>query len=87
MLMIFTIARNNINPIIITNPSFVNFLAFSISCFNVSIAEKANTATIGTVIGTNRDLFGNSTGENEEIVRRIKMPEIIVASTCIYLCH
>jgi hypothetical protein len=45
-----------------------------------SIAEKANTATIGTVIDTKMDRFGNSDGENEEIVRRIKRPEIIVAS-------
>jgi hypothetical protein len=47
--MIFTVARNTMNPIVITKPSLVNFLAFSISR-NVSMAEKVNTATMGTVI-------------------------------------
>jgi hypothetical protein len=29
---------------------------------------------------TNIDLFGNSKGENDEIVKRIRMPAIIAAS-------
>jgi hypothetical protein len=32
---------------------------------------------------TNTDLFGNSKGEKDDIVRRIKIPEITVASTMI----
>ncbi|MFL6347517.1 MAG: hypothetical protein ACJ72X_04405 [Nitrososphaeraceae archaeon] len=52
--MIFTVARNTMNPIVITKPSLVNFLAFSISRFNVSMAEKVNTATMGTVIDTKK---------------------------------
>jgi hypothetical protein len=29
---------------------------------------------------TNIDLFGNSKGENDEVVKRIRMPAIIAAS-------
>jgi hypothetical protein len=81
-LMILTVAKNTINITIIIKPTFANFLALSILLLpsKTSIAEKANTATIGTVIDTKMDRFGNSDGENEEIVRRIKRPEIIVAS-------
>jgi hypothetical protein len=49
-LMIFTTAKNNINPIINTKPPMLNLLALSVLFSKTSIAEKANTATIGTVI-------------------------------------
>ena len=79
-LMIFTTAKNIINPIIIANPPMLNLLALSVLFSRTSIAEKAKTATIGTVIDIKIDLLGNSAGENEEIVRRIKSPESIVTS-------
>jgi hypothetical protein len=78
--MIFTTAKNTINPIINTKPPMLNLLALSVLFSKTSIAEKANTATIGTVIDMKIDLLGNSAGENEEIVRRIKRPESIVTS-------
>ena len=77
---IFTIAKNIINPIINTKPPLANLFALSILFSRTLNAENANTATIGTVIDTKIDLLGNSTGENEEIVRRINRPEIIVVS-------
>jgi hypothetical protein len=78
--MIFTTAKNIINPIINTKPPMLNLLALSVLFSKTSIAEKANTATIGTVIEIKIDLLGNSAGEKEEIVRRIKRPESIVTS-------
>jgi hypothetical protein len=78
--MIITTAKNTINPTINTKPPMLNLLALSVLFSKTSIAEKANTATIGTVIDMKIDLLGNSTGENEEIVRRIKRPESMVTS-------
>ena len=72
--------QNTINPIINTKPPMLNLLALSVLFSKTLIAEKANTATIGTVIDIKIDLLGNSAGENEEIVRRIKRPESIVTS-------
>ena len=43
----------------------------------------ANKPTIGTAADTNTDRFGNSKGENEDIVKRIKIPEMTVAFTMI----
>ena len=43
----------------------------------------ANKPTIGTAADTKTDRFGNSKGENEDIVKRIRMPEMTVASTMI----
>jgi hypothetical protein len=43
-------------------------------------AESENNAIIGIMRQTNMDLLGNSKGEKEEIVRRIRMPAIIAAS-------
>ena len=45
--------------------------------------EIANRPTIGTAADTKTDLFGNSKGEKDDIVKSIKMPEITVASTMI----
>ena len=50
---------------------------------NAKNDEIANKPTIGTAADTKTDLFGNSNGEKDEIVRSIKMPEITVASTMI----
>ena len=61
-------------------PPLLSFIARSILFSKTSIAEKAKTATIGTVIDMKIDLLGNSAGENEEMVRRIKRPESIVTS-------
>jgi hypothetical protein len=43
-------------------------------------AETENNAIAGIIRDTNIDLLGNSKGEKEEIVRRIRMPAIIAAS-------
>jgi hypothetical protein len=43
-------------------------------------AETENNAIAGMIRDTNIDLLGNSKGENDEIVRRIRMPAIIAAS-------
>jgi hypothetical protein len=43
-------------------------------------AEIENSAIAGIIKDTNIDLFGNSNGEKEEIVRRIRIPAIMAAS-------
>jgi hypothetical protein len=43
-------------------------------------AETENNAIAGIIMDTNIDLFGNSKGENDEVVKRIRMPAIIAAS-------
>jgi hypothetical protein len=45
--------------------------------------KLAKRPTIGTAADTNTDLFGNSNGEKDDIVKSIKIPEITVASTMI----
>lgn len=64
-----------------TNPALANFRAYEILSSNAKKAETANKPTIGTADETNTDLFGNSKGENDDIVNSIKIPEITVAST------
>jgi hypothetical protein len=66
-----------------TNPALANFLAYVILSSNAKKEETANRPTIGTAADTNTDLFGNSKGEKDDIVRSIKIPEITVASTMI----
>jgi hypothetical protein len=68
---------------IATNPALANFLAYETLSSNAKKDEIANSATIGTAADTNTDLFGNSNGEKDDIVKSIKMPEITVASTMI----
>lgn len=46
-------------------------------------AEIENNAIAGIIRDTNIDLLGNSKGEKEEIVRRIRIPAIIAASVWI----
>lgn len=43
----------------------------------------ANKPTIGTAVDTKRERFGNSAGENDDIVRRIRIPDMTVAFTII----
>ena len=64
-----------------TNPALANFRAYEILSSNAKKDETANKPTMGTADETNTDLFGNSKGENDDIVKSIKMPEITVAST------
>ncbi len=66
-----------------TNPALANFLAYEILSSNAKKEETANRPTIGTAADTNTDLFGNSNGEKDDIVKSINMPEITVASTMI----
>jgi hypothetical protein len=78
-----TVPRNIMKITIATNPALANFLAYEILSSNAKKEERANKPTIGTAVDTNTDLFGNSNGEKDDIVRSIKMPEITVASTMI----
>ena len=79
----FTVPMNIMKSTIATNPPFANFLAYEILFSNAKKDEIANRPTIGTAAETKTDLFGNSNGEKEDIVKSIKMPEITVASTMI----
>lgn len=83
ILPIFTVPMNIMKITIATNPAFANFLAYKILSSDAKKEEIANKPTIGTAADTNTDLFGNSNGEKDDIVRSIKMPEITVASTMI----
>ncbi len=79
----FTVPMNIIKITIATNPALANFLAYEILSSNAKKDEIANKPTMGTADDTKTDLFGNSKEENDDIVKRIKMPEITVASTMI----
>jgi hypothetical protein len=76
----FTVPMNIIKMTIATNPALANLLAYEILSSNAKKDETANKPTMGTADETNTDLFGNSKGENDDIVKSIKMPEITVAS-------
>jgi hypothetical protein len=78
-----TIPRNIMKITMATNPALENFLAYEILSSNAKKEETAKRPTIGTAADTKTDLFGNSKGEKDDIVRSIKMPEITVASTMI----
>ena len=77
----FTVPMNIMKITIATNPALANFLAYEILSSNAKKEEIAKRPTIGTAADTNTDLFGNSKGEKDDIVKSIKMPEITVAST------
>ncbi|HKH85785.1 MAG TPA: hypothetical protein VKA40_04480 [Nitrososphaera sp.] len=79
----FTVPMNIMKITIATNPALANFLANETLSSNAKKDEIANSATIGTAADTKTDLFGNSNGEKDDIVKSIKMPEITVASTMI----
>jgi hypothetical protein len=83
ILATFTTPMNIIKTTIATKPAFAKFFAYEILCSNAKKDEIANKPTIGTAADTNTERFGNSNGEKEEIVKRIKMPEMTVASTII----
>ena len=83
MLPTLTVPMNIMKITIATNPAFANFLAYEVLSSNAKKEETAKRPTIGTAADTNTDLFGNSKGEKDEIVRSIKIPEITVASTMI----
>jgi hypothetical protein len=79
----FTVPMNIIKSTIATKPAFAKFLAYEILCSNAKKDEIANKPTIGTADETKTERFGNSNGEKEDIVNRIKIPEMTVASTMI----
>jgi hypothetical protein len=79
----FTVPMNIMKITIATNPALANFLAYEILSSNAKKEEIAKSPTIGTAADTNTDLFGNSKGEKDDIVKSIKIPEITVASTMI----
>jgi hypothetical protein len=79
----FTVPMNIMKITIATNPALANFLAYEILSSNPKKEEIAKRPTIGTAADTNTDLFGNSNGEKDDMVKSIKMPEITVASTMI----
>jgi hypothetical protein len=66
---------------IATKPAFAKFLANEILCSKAKKEEIANKPTIGTAADTKMERFGNSNGEKEDIVKRIKISEMTVAST------
>ncbi len=78
-----TVPMNIMKITMATNPALANFLAYEILFSKAKKEEIANRPTIGTAADTNTDLFGNSNGEKDDIVKSIKMPEITVASTMI----
>jgi hypothetical protein len=77
----FTAPMNIIKTTIATNPALANFLAYEILSSSAKKDDIANRPTIGTAADTKTDLFGNSNGEKDDMVKSIKMPEITVAST------
>ena len=79
----FTVPMKIIKITIATNPAFANFLADTTLPSKANKDEIAKRATIGTAADTKTDLFGNSKGEKDDIVKSIRMPEITVASTMI----
>jgi hypothetical protein len=82
-LAIFTVPMNTMKSTIATKPAFAKLRAYEIFCSNTKKDEIANKPTIGTAADTKTDRFGNSNGEKEDIVKRIKIPEMTVASTMI----
>ncbi len=79
----FTVPMNIMKITIAINPALANFLEKQILSSNAKNDEIANRPTIGTAADTKTDLFGNSKGEKDDIVKSIKMPEMTVASTMI----
>ncbi|MDQ5843322.1 MAG: hypothetical protein M3286_07525 [Thermoproteota archaeon] len=77
----FTVPINIMKITIATNPAFANFLAYEILSSKAKKEEIAKRPTIGTADDTKTDLFGNSNGEKDDMVKSIKIPEITVAST------
>jgi hypothetical protein len=83
ILATFTVPMNTMKITIAIKPAFAKLRAYEILSSNTKKDEMANKPTSGTAADTNTDRFGNSKGENEDIVKRIKIPEMTVASTMI----
>ena len=83
ILPMFTVPMNIMKITMATKPVLANFLAYEILSPSAKKEEIAKRPTIGTAADTKTDLFGNSNGEKDDIVKSIKMPEITVASTMI----
>ena len=78
-LTIFTIPINIINNIIETNPIFENNLPLLLKSFKKQKHAIEKIITMVTAMVTKIDRLGNSEGEKEEMVSKIKKPPIIVA--------
>ena len=79
ILTIFTIPINIINNIIETNPIFENNLPLLLKSFKKQKHAIEKIITMVTAMVTKIDRLGNSEGEKEEMVSKIKKPPIIVA--------
>jgi hypothetical protein len=79
ILIIFAAPMNIINAIMDMNPILLNLIAFSILSCKLKKHAIENRITIITAIETKIERLGNSAGENEEIVNKIRNPPIIVA--------
>ena len=78
-LTIFTIPINIINNIIETNPIFENNVPLLLKSFKKQKHAIEKIITMVTAMVTKIDRLGNSEGEKEEMVSKIKKPPIIVA--------
>jgi hypothetical protein len=83
ILIMFAAPMNVINAIMDINPILLNFIAFSILSCKLKKHAIENIITIITAIETKIERLGNSEGENEEIVNKIRNPPIIVALSVI----
>jgi hypothetical protein len=77
-LTIFTIPINIINNIIETNPIFENNMPLLLKSFKKQKHAIEKIITMTTAMVTKIDRLGNSEGEKEEMVSKIKKPPIIV---------
>lgn len=69
---------NTINAITPTNPILDNFFDLWILSSSAAMEDRENKPTIGTTVATKIERFGNSNCEKEEIVSKIRMPEMTV---------
>jgi hypothetical protein len=76
----FAVPKNIMNAITDTNPILLNFIAFSILLFKLKKHAIEKKITIITAIDTKTERLGNSEGEKEDIVSKIRNPPIIVES-------
>lgn len=76
---IFTIPINIINNIIEINPIFENNVPLLLKSFKKQKHAIEKIITMATAMVTKIDRLGNSEGEKEEMVSKIKNPPMIVA--------
>jgi hypothetical protein len=74
----FTIPINIINAIMVINPILLSLIAFFVLLLRLRKQAVAKIITMVTAMETNIERLGNSVGEKEEIVNKIKNPPIIV---------